>query len=240
MRAWTSSLCPSQEPARPALRRTPRRRPGGSRGGRGRRRGSRRAPGRRPRTGAGTPAGSVGSMQWRARSPSGRRASWIRPRGRPPRAGRGVVRHQLVHEVPRRLEGEGQRAQLVGSTPARAQQEDRPLERGVGEEVVEDAGPTPVEGDGGAHLVEDLDAGRKRGLHRVLEQQSLGEGVERADGGAVELAERAPGTARPRSGSRRRAAAAASSSRRTRSRSSAPAFSVKVMAATCAAPPRRR
>jgi hypothetical protein len=96
-------------------------------------------------------------------------------------------------------------------------------------ELVAKHRPAPVEGHLGADLVEHLDPGRQPGLDRMLGQQPLGEGVEGPDGGPVELVEGGP-AAVPVSPSGS-ASAAFSSSRRIRSRSSAPAFSVKVMAA---------
>ena len=83
----------------------------------------------------------------------------------------------------------------------------------------------------GADLVEHLDPRRQPRLDRVLGQQPLGERVERADGRPVELIERLPARY-PRSPRRGRPRPPSRGRRRMRSRSSAPAFSVKVMAAT--------
>ena len=63
------------------------------------------------------------------------------------------------------------------------------LDSRVGEQPVDEAAPPVVEGDGRRHLVEHLDAWRQPRLDGVLDQQPLGEAVERADGGAVELAQ---------------------------------------------------
>ena len=100
----------------------------------------------------------------------------------------------------------------------------------VVEELVEERGPALVEGELGGELVGDLDPRRQPGRERVLGQEALGEGVQRAtaapssssEGGAARSARRTGvGLAAGRSSSRRR----------TRSRSSAAALSVKVMAA---------
>ena len=81
-----------------------------------------------------------------------------------------------------------------------------------------------------ADLVEDLEQRRQPGLDRVLHQDPLREGVQGADGGRVEVVERLVGRSAlslPAS----RVAQAFSNRARSRSRSSAPAFSVNVTAA---------
>jgi hypothetical protein len=108
-------------------------------------------------------------------------------------AGRGRIggggRNEVVDEVPRRVEGEGEGAELLRVDAGRVEQEDRALELWVLEELVEDAGPAPVERHRGRDLVEHLDLGGELRLHRVLGEEPLGERVEGADGGPVELAE---------------------------------------------------
>ena len=146
--------------------------------------------------------------------------------------GRGIgldSPHPLLHQVPVVVEGLGQVLQGRGLDPGGEEQQEGALECGVGQQLVAERRPAGLEGDRRAHLVEHLDPGRQAGLDRVLGEQALGEGVQRADGGAVELFEGQP-AARPASPSGS-ASAAFSSAARMRSRSSAPAFSVKVMAA---------
>ena len=135
------------------------------------------------------------------------------------------------------------RSQLASNAAARAsrasaphaggeQEQERALERRVGEQLLAERAPPPLVLDAGADLVEHLDARREAGLDRVLGQDPLGERVQRADGGAVELVERRAAAARRRRG--RPPPARSCRARRTRSRSSAPAFSVNVMAAIAA------
>ena len=118
----------------------------------------------------------------------------------------------------------------VSLDPGGEQQQEGAFELGVGQELVAKRRPAALEGHRRADLVEHLDPRRQPGLDRVLGEQTLGERVERADGRAVELLQSDSGSAAPRSPSGS-ASAAFSSSARIRSRSSAPAFSVKVIAA---------
>jgi hypothetical protein len=101
----------------------------------------------------------------------------------------------LLDEVPVRLERLGERVERLRSHPRGEEEEQGALEGGVGEEVVAERAPAPVELHLRADLVEHLDARRQSGLDRVLGEQALGEAVEGADGRAVELVERgaAPG-----------------------------------------------
>ena len=87
------------------------------------------------------------------------------------------------------------RQRLGLDAAGRQQEQDRALELGVVEELVAERAPAPLELDAGADLVEHLDPRREPGLDRVLREEPLGERVQRADGGAVELVERrlAPG-----------------------------------------------
>ena len=103
-----------------------------------------------------------------------------------------LLGHEVFDEVPRPLEGQGQRAQLAGVDVGGVEQEDRALEIGIVEELVEDARPPTVERHRGRHLVEHLHPRRQLGLDGVLRQQPLRERVQRADGGAVELRQRGP------------------------------------------------
>ncbi len=97
--------------------------------------------------------------------------------------------HAVLHEVPRAVEGESQRTELLRVDSRRVQEQQRALESGVGEEIIEDASPATIKGDARGDLVEDLHPRRELGLHGVLGEDALGEGVEGADGGAVELAD---------------------------------------------------
>ena len=92
-------------------------------------------------------------------------------------------------QVPVLVEGEGDQAQVVDADPCGRGEEERVLDSRVGEQPVDEAAPPVVEGDGRRHLVEHLDAWGQPRLDGVLDQQPLGEAVERADGGAVELAQ---------------------------------------------------
>ena len=108
-------------------------------------------------------------------------------------------RDPLAHQVPVVAEGLGQRPQGVGAHPGGHEELDGPLEGRIGQKLVAEHGPALVEGHLGADLVEHLDARRQARLDRVLGQEPLGEGMEGADGGAVELVESgpAPGTGLP-------------------------------------------
>ncbi len=103
-----------------------------------------------------------------------------------------VLGDEVFHEVPRALEGEGEGAELGWIDVGGMEQQDGALEVGILEELVEDAGPPPVERDRGGHLVEHLHPGRELCLHRVLRQQPLRERVQRADRRPVELGHRLP------------------------------------------------
>ena len=128
------------------------------------------------------------------------------------------------------------RSQLSSSTSAtaaevlepharREHQNDRRLELGIVEQLVDEPPPALVERDARRDLVADLDPRRQPGLDRELGEDALRERVQRADRGRVELVERT----RARSSSPRMRCSQLGS--RTRSRSSAAAFSVNVIAA---------
>ena len=92
-------------------------------------------------------------------------------------------------QVPVVVEGEGDDAQGVEPHPGRRGEQQRALDRVVGQQLVEKPGPTVVEGHRRRHLVEHLDPRRQPGLDGMLGEQPLGEAVQRADGGAVEVVE---------------------------------------------------
>ena len=124
------------------------------------------------------------------------RAPWAARRrrraARPPSAGtRSSTRSQL------RVEGQGERPQLARGRPRRRSSRRSVRSRaGSARRSSRVRGPAPVERDAGGDLVEHLEPRRELGLDGVLGEDALGEGVEGADGGAVELGERRPGTAR--------------------------------------------
>ena len=139
--------------------------------------------------------------------------------------------HPVLDEVPGVVEGLRQGAQLARIDSRRVEQQEGALELGVVEELVERSGEPSIEGHAGRDLVEHLDLRGELRLDRVLAEDPLREGVQRADRGPVELPQRlaaAPGLLRSGSSG---SAARSWSSRRMRSRSSAPAFSVNVIAA---------
>ena len=68
--------------------------------------------------------------------------------------------------------------------------------RVVVEQGIEEHLPTLLELDLAADLVEDVDAGWQTGLDGMLAQQTLREGMEGADGGAVELEQRSAARSR--------------------------------------------
>ncbi len=107
-----------------------------------------------------------------------------------------LLGHELLHEVPRSVEGQRQRSQLGGIDLGGVEEQDRALERRVLEQLVEDAGPAPVEGHRRGHLVEHLDLRWQPRLDGVLGEDALREGVQRADGGAVELGQCQPAALR--------------------------------------------
>ena len=104
--------------------------------------------------------------------------------------------HALLDEVPVLVERHRQRAERRGLHARGEEQEQRSLEVRVGEQLVAERGPATVELDAGADLVEHLDPRREAGLDGVLREDPLGERVQGADGGAVELVERGAGSAR--------------------------------------------
>ena len=95
----------------------------------------------------------------------------------------------LGHEVPVLVEGQGDLAQGGEPDPGGGEQQDRPGQRGIVQQVVDQLGPAVVEGDHRRHLVEHLDARRQARLDGVLGQDPLGEAVQRADGGGIEVVE---------------------------------------------------
>ena len=112
--------------------------------------------------------------------------------------------HLLGHEVPVALELERDVAEGLDRL-ANLQQEQQGLlvvGRGgqclVVEEPVDEGGPPVVEGQLRGDLVGDLHPRRQPGLQRLLGEEPLGEGVQGAHGGAVEIVERLAGTVRRR------------------------------------------
>ena len=85
-------------------------------------------------------------------------------------------------------------------------EEQRALERGVVEQLVDEAGPALLERELRRDVVEHLDARREPGLDRVLGEEPLRERVQGGHRGAVELLERAAAARAPRRPCRRRAA----------------------------------
>ena len=98
--------------------------------------------------------------------------------------------HPLGHEVPVGVAGQGQRAQHRERGVGVEGEEDGAFERGVVEQLVDEAGPALLERELRRDVVEHLDTRRQAGLHRVLGQDALGERVEGGHRGGVELLER--------------------------------------------------
>ena len=157
--------------------------------------------------------------------------------------GGGSAGDVLGHEVPAPVEVQRHVAEDLEPADLVEQEGEGLLVVGFGlqpfvvEEDVDERGPALVEGELRGDLVGDLDPRRQAGGERVIREQPLGEGVERADRRAVQL-ERASRARSPAAGSG--PAAESSKRRRTRSRSSAAALSVNVMAAISASARRRR
>ena len=95
--------------------------------------------------------------------------------------------------VPVLVEPHGQSPDVLQPHSQHLEPQQRGTHLGLVEEPVEEVPPADVELDLGADVVEHLDARRQPGLHRVLGQDPLGEGVQRAHRGAVELEKRGPG-----------------------------------------------
>ena len=99
------------------------------------------------------------------------------------------------------------RAASVRSTARRGvgveREQERALERGIVEQLVDEAGPALLERDLRRDVVEHLDARRQAGLDRVLGEEPLRERVQRGDRGRVELVERQRRPAPRRPGRRR-------------------------------------
>ena len=125
------------------------------------------------------------------------RARRGRARARRERRRVGLGVHALGHEVPVGVAGEGQRAQHREGGVGVEREEHGALERGVVEQLVDEAGPALLERELRRDVVEHLDARRQAGLHRVLGEDALRERVERGHRGGVELLER---ERRPRRG----------------------------------------
>ena len=105
------------------------------------------------------------------------------------RRGLGGGAQAGVDEVPVVVEAVGQAAQLLeGDAELEGHQHREGVVR-VAEQLVDDARPPLVEVDQRRHLVHDLDRRRQPGLDGVLDEDPLGEGVEGAQGGAVEVDE---------------------------------------------------
>jgi hypothetical protein len=109
----------------------------------------------------------------------------------------GRRRGAVAGEVPVLVEGERDQPQAVGTDAARGGQEERALDRRVGEQLVEEAAPPVVERHRRRDLVQHLDARWEARLDRVLAEDALGEAVERPDRGAVEVVERGAAAGRP-------------------------------------------
>jgi hypothetical protein len=138
---------------------------------------------------------------------------------------RRVHQHTLGDQVPVVAEESRQRPQVFQLDPDRHREQQRLRDRVVVQQLLLQLGPAFLEGDRGTYLVQDVDEWRQAGFDRMGEQDLLGEGVQGADGGGVEVVQGCVGEV---AGGLFRAF---SNSTRSRSRSSAPAFSVKVTAA---------
>ena len=103
----------------------------------------------------------------------------------------GSVRRQaLVDEpVPIVVDDLRQRFEAGHSEAERPHHGERPLEPRIAVQTVEEAIPAFGEVDRGLDLVEDFEARRKFGLNRKLGEHALREGMERGDGGVVEVGE---------------------------------------------------
>ena len=134
---------------------------------------------------------SVWSMHWPLSSASAAELSVdLRHEvGDPGRVG-ALLGDEVFDEVPRALEGEGEGAQLAGVDVGGVQQEDRALEVGIVEELVEDRVQRRSKATAEDTSSSTSTLGGQPRLDGVLGQQPLGERVQRADGGAVELGER--------------------------------------------------
>ena len=99
----------------------------------------------------------------------------------------GFVREAAFEAVPVLVEPHGQRPDLVEPHCVHLKLQQRGAHLGLFEELIEEVAPADVEVDLRADVVEHLHAGRQTGLHRVLGQDPLREGVQRAHRGSVQL-----------------------------------------------------
>ncbi len=95
-----------------------------------------------------------------------------------------------VEKVPVVVEDLGDRTQVVQPHAGREHDEDRLLELGIFEQLVDEQSPARLERDTRRDLVAHDDARRQAGFDRELSEDALCERMERADRGGVELLER--------------------------------------------------
>ena len=97
--------------------------------------------------------------------------------------------HPLVDEVPVRVAGERDGAERWQGGVGVEREQQRALERGVVEQLVDEAGPALLERDLRGDVVEHLHPRREPGLDGVLHEQPLREGVQGGHRRTVELVE---------------------------------------------------
>ena len=95
-----------------------------------------------------------------------------------------------LEQVP--VVGEGARhgTQIVQPHPAGHRKQQGRGDARVVEQLGAQRDPAVVEGDPGGDLIEHLDQRREAGLHRMLAEDALREGVQGADRGCVEVVQR--------------------------------------------------